>query len=125
MGREQKLADVRSEAPKASFRIARDPWAVNATSEPDGEHALEGVVLGVLGELAGIGQAQRGALADGEIESGLDQGGVACDRLAHHSEAARSGEGERRRRIDVAEGMAPGSPCQLLWSRYVRSGARP
>ncbi len=45
--------------------LQRVRCGARVTSEPDCEHALEGVVLRVLGELPGIGEAERGALADG------------------------------------------------------------
>lgn len=52
----------------ATWLRLREPQpgaAFEPFSEPDREVRLEGVVLGVLGELSRIGDAERGAFADG------------------------------------------------------------
>nr|WP_245425088.1 hypothetical protein [Phyllobacterium brassicacearum] len=90
--------------------------------EPDRQDGFHRVVAGPVGELPGVGQAERRAFANADIKSRLDYAGISRDRQPLDREGLAASKGQLCRRRYIAEGMAPAKQPSRRQAKRVAQG---
>ncbi len=75
--------------------------------KPHAQIGLDGIVMGLAGELAGIAEADAGGLANAEVQSRLDESGILGNASAFNRKALPAVESKACLRRHIAKAMGP------------------